>query len=991
MGFTELNSVEHYIIHQISGVNLNVSPGKNEVSEPKPKSFGVQWQFQSPEQLGRGVNEVLVETELVKALIRLNPEIEANPNLADEVIYKLRAILISVNQVGLVKANEEFFAWMSGEKTMPFDENNRHVPVKLIDFDDLTNNDYVVTNQFRIHHRETKIPDVVLMINGIPVVVGEAKTPIRPSVTWLDGAHEVHSIYENAVPQLFVPNILSFATEGRELFYGAIRCPLEFWAPWRVEDAQLTRAVGLSGVGAELTDLLSPARLLDIMRNFSLFTTNKKKQRIKVIPRFQQYEGANKIVQRVIEGKVKKGLIWHFQGSGKSLLMVFAAQKLRRAAQLKSPTVIVLVDRTDLDTQISGTFNAADVANVESTDSIKELQQMLERDTRKIIISMIHKFRDAKPNMNERENIIVLVDEAHRTQEGDLGRQMRAALPNAFLFGLTGTPVNKADKNTFWAFGAEEDKGGYMSRYTFHDSIRDEATLPLHFEPRLVDVHVDKEALDKAFKDFKDSAALTDEEADALNQKSAKMSAFLKSPERVEKIVEDIAIHFMDKVEPHGFKAMIVTPDRYACVQYKEELDKHFDEAASKVVISTRANDGYEFKQKWGVDKSQQEKLVDEFNDAKSELKFIIVTAKLLTGFDAPICQTMYLDKSIKDHTLLQAICRTNRLYPNKTFGCIVDYFGVFDDAAKALEFDEESVQQVISNLGELRAKLPQAMADTLAHFAGVDRTIEGFEGLEAAQNDISTDEKKDAFALDFKYLAKLWESLSPDSVLDEYNEDYKWLAQVYESVKPASDNIGKLLWLTLGAQTTQLIHDNVHVGNVHNLEEFVLDADVIENIFNNPDPRKTKQLEKELAKRFKDRGDLPVFKSLSERLEALRDKAEKGLIASIDFVKELCKIAKETVQAEKELDDELQEKTPKAALTDLFLELKDDQTPAVVERIVTDIDAIVRVVRFPGWQDTTGGEREVQKSLRKALLKYKLHTDQALFDRAYGYIKEYY
>lgn len=598
MGFTELNSVEHYIIHQMTGVNLNASHNENLVSEPH-KTFGVQWQFQSPEQLGRGVNEVLVESELVKALIRLNPEIEANPNLADEVIHKLRAILISVNQVGLVKANEEFLAWMTGEKTMPFGENNRHVPIKLIDFDDLTRNDYVVTNQFRIHHRETKIPDVVLMINGIPVVVGEAKTPIRPSVTWLDGAHEVHSIYENAVPQLFVPNVLSFATEGRELFYGAIRCPLEFWAPWRVEDAQLTRAVGLSGVGAELTDLLSPGRLLDIMRNFSLFTTNKKKQRIKVIPRFQQYEGANKIVQRVIEGKVKKGLIWHFQGSGKSLLMVFAAQKLRRAAQLKSPTVIVLVDRTDLDTQISGTFNAADVANVESTDSIKELQQMLERDTRKIIISMIHKFRDAKPNMNERENIIVLVDEAHRTQEGDLGRQMRAALPNAFLFGLTGTPVNKADKNTFWAFGAEEDKGGYMSRYTFHDSIRDEATLPLHFEPRLVDVHVDKEALDKAFKDFKDSAALTDEEADALNQKSAKMSAFLKSPERVEKIVEDIAIHFMDKVEPHGFKAMIVTPDRYACVQYKEELDKHFDEAASRVVISTSANDDYEFKQKW--------------------------------------------------------------------------------------------------------------------------------------------------------------------------------------------------------------------------------------------------------------------------------------------------------------------------------------------------------------------------------------------------------
>jgi len=749
--------------------------------------------------------------------------------------------------------------------------------------------------------------------------------------------------------------------------------------------------MGLTEIGKELSDLLSPDRLLDILRNFSLFSTDKKKRRNKIIPRFQQYEGANKIVERVIEGRIKKGLIWHFQGSGKSFLMVFAAQKLRRATELKSPTVIILVDRTDLDTQISGTFNATDVANVETTESIKELQQLLERDTRKIIVSMIHKFRDAPANMNTRDNIIVLVDEAHRTQEGDLGRQMRASLPNAFLFGLTGTPVNKADKNTFWAFGSEEDQGGYMSRYTFHDSIRDDATLPLHFEPRLVDIHVDKETIDQAMADFKEEAALSDEEADELNKKSARMAAFLKSPERVEKIVGDITTHFNEKVAPHGFKAMIVTPDRFACVQYKEELDKHFPEEASRVVISTSANDTLKFKQKWAVDKSQQEKIVDEFNDAQSDLKFIIVTAKLLTGFDAPILQTMYLDKSLKDHTLLQAICRTNRLYPKKSFGRIVDYFGVFDDAAKALEFDEESIKTVISNLSELREKLPAAMESALSHFTEVDRTIGGFEGLEAAQNAIKTDEQKDAFAKDFKYLSKLWESLSPDNILDLYNADYKWLSQVFESVRPASDNIGKLLWFSLGAQTTKLIHENIHVGEVHQLEEFVLDADVIEEIFNNPDPKNAKKLEKILIKRFRRHGDNPKFKKLSERLEELRDRAEQGLITSIEFVKELCKLAKETVQAEKELEKMIQEKSPKAALTELFLELKTDQTPAVVERIVEDIDAIVRVVRFPHWQQSNQGEREVQSSLRKILwAKYKL-KDQILFDRAYAYIKEYY
>ncbi|MDT0552111.1 type I restriction endonuclease subunit R [Urechidicola vernalis] len=988
MSFNELNSVEHYIIHQLSGVNLN----NKEAREPE-SGYGAHWKFKSSNEIQRGVNEVLVESDLKEALIRLNPEIGVNPILADEVIYKLRTVLIAVNQVGLVKANEEFFKWLTGEKTMPFGENNRHVPVRLIDFDDLSNNSYIVTNQYRIHNRETKIPDVVMMINGVPVVVGEAKTPIRPSVSWLDGAHEVHDIYENSVPQLFVPNILSFATEGKELYYGAIRTPLEFWAPWRLEndDDALAKRMGLAEIGKELSDLLSPARLLDIMQNFSLFTSNKKKQRIKIICRFQQYEGANKIVERVKEGQVKKGLIWHFQGSGKSLLMVFAAQKLRKSSELKSPTVIVLVDRTDLDTQISGTFNAADVPNVETTDSISELQELLERDTRKIIISMIFKFRDAKPNMNTRDNIIVLVDEAHRTQEGDLGRQMRAALPNAFLFGLTGTPVNKADKNTFWAFGAEDDEGGYMSRYTFQDSIRDNATLPLHFEPRLVDVHVDKETIDKAMVDFKEATGLTDEEADALNQKSAKMAAFLKSPERVSKIVKDISEHYNEKVAPHGFKAMIVTPDRHACVQYKEELDKYFPEEASTVVISTSANDDFEFKQKWGVDKNKQEKIVEEFCDPKSEIKFIIVTAKLLTGFDAPVLQTMYLDKSIKDHTLLQAICRTNRLYTNKSFGRIVDYYGVFDDAAKALQFDEESVKKVITNLSELRSKLPQAMKDALSHFDGVDRSLDGFEGLEVAQNAIKTDEAKDAYAKDYKYLSKLWESLSPDNILDLYNEDYKWLSQVFESVKPASDNIGKLLWFSLGAQTTKLIHDNIHVGEVHQLDEFVLDADVIEDIFNNPDPKNAKKLERILIKRFKKHGGDPRFKKLSERLEALRDKAELGLITSIEFVKELCKIAKETVQAEKEKEQLIEEKSPKAALSELFLELKTDQTPAVVERIVSDIDAIVRVVSFPGWQQTNAGEREVQKSLRKQLLKYKLHKDQLLFERAYAYIKEYY
>lgn len=989
MSFNELNTVEYQVVHRMSGLDLNTGV---QATEPG-QGYGIEWCYKSPEDLGRSdESKVLLLDELRSKIDQLNPLLESDRHKIDQVIYELNSILINVHHQGLVRSNEKFLQWLTGEKTMPLGENGKHISIHLIDFENPANNSYTITNQFRVlsAQRETKIPDVVLFINGIPVVVGEAKTPVNSRVSWMDGAQEVHKVYENTVRQLFVPNILSFATEGKELFYGAVGTPIMHWAPWRVDsDDAVAQALGLAEVGNRLQDLLQPSRLLDILKNFTLFSNNKGK-RIKIIPRFQQYEGANLIVERVKEGSIKKGLIWHFQGSGKSLLMVFAAQKLRRTPELEAPTVIVLVDRTDLDTQISGTFNAADVANTVTTESIRDLHTMLSNGTQKIIISMIHKFKDAPADMNTRENIIVLVDEAHRTQEGDLGRTMRAALPNAFLFGLTGTPVNKADKNTFWAFGAEEDTEGYLSKYTFHDSIRDEATLPLHFEPRLVDVHVDKETIDQAMEDFVEAQGLSDEEADALNKKSARMSAFLKSPERVNKIVADIATHYKEKVAPHGFKAMIVTPDRYACVQYKEQLDQYFPENASRIVMSTTANDDVDFKKKWGMDKGEQEKVVETFNDAKSELKFLIVTAKLLTGFDAPILQTMYLDKSLKDHTLLQAICRTNRLYKNKYFGRIVDYFGLFDDTAKALEFDEKTVKTIITNLSQLREELPDAVDAALSHFPGVDRTIEGFEGLEAAQEAIKEEDKRDKFAADFKYLAKLWESLSPDNVLNLYQADFKWLAQVYESVRPAPDTTGTLLWYSLGDQVEKLMQENIHVGEIHDMKEYVLDADVIEEIFNNPSGAKAKQLEKILIKRFKKHAGNPKFIALSERLEALRDKAERGLIDSIEFIQELCKIAKETVEAEK-AEEEAAIKTPKAALTELFMELKTDQTPAVVERIVSDIDQHVRLVSFPGWQNTSKGEREVKKSLRKTLwIKYKL-KDEELFNRAYAYIEQYY
>ena len=932
---------------------------------------------------------MLVESWVREALIRLNPEIAAQPDRADEVLYKLRAIVLAVRSDGLIRANEEFTAWLRGERSMPFGQNNEHVPVRLIDFDNLDQNQYVVTQQFTFRAGSAeRRADLVLLVNGLPLVLIEAKTPTRSAVSWVDGALQVHDDYEKHVPELFVCNVFSVATEGKEYRYGSLGLPIKDWGPWNLEDDGDALKHPLKGLKLAAESMLRPHVVLDILANFTLFATNKKKQRIKIICRYQQYEAANKIVERVLAGYPKKGLIWHFQGSGKSLLMVFAAQKLRLHPCLKNPTVLIVVDRVDLDTQITGTFTGADIPNLEKADSRDKLRQLLAQDVRKIIITTIFKFGEADGVLNDRGNIIALVDEAHRTQEGDLGRKMRDALPNAFLFGLTGTPINRFDRNTFYAFGAEEDDKGYLSRYGFEESIRDGATLKLHFEPRLLELHIDKVAIDAAFKEM--TGGLSDLDRDNLGKTAAKMAVLVKTPERIRRVCEDIVQHFQSKVEPNGFKGQIVTFDRESCLLYKQELDKLLPSEASDIVMTVNANEP-QYKA-YARTRDEEERLLDRFRDPNDPLKLIIVTSKLLTGFDAPILQAMYLDKPLRDHTLLQAICRVNRTYSEqKTHGLIVDYLGIFDDVAKALEFDDKSVTAVVSNIQELKDRLPEAMQKCLAFFAGVDRTIEGYEGLIAAQQCLPNNEVRDNFATEYSLLNKLWEAISPDPILGEHEKDYKWLSQVYQSVQPSSGH-GKLIWHSLGAKTIELIHQNVHVDAVRDdLDTLVLDADLLEAVLSNPDPKKAKEIEIKVARRLRKHLGNPKFKALSERLDALRDRFESGVLNSVEFLKQLLQLAKEVLQAEKETPPEEDEDRGKAALTELFNEVKTAETPIMVERVVADIDEIVRLVRFPGWQDTLAGEREIKKALRKSLFKYKLHADEELFEKAYSYIRQYY
>ncbi len=955
------------------------------------------WKYVPADELPRVYSDVMVEPMVKEALIRLNPEIAADPTRADEVIYKLRTIILTVQPHNLVTQNEIFKKMVFEQNSYPFGENGRMVPIRffgttkkgdLTPKEDLALNEYVVTNQWVYPKKEEgKRLDIVLLINGFPIAIGELKTPVRKAVTWFDGAGDI-AAYEKSIPQMFVTNVFNFATEGKCYRYGAINMPINLWGPWHTPDH---KAEGnLADVKISVEDMIIPYKIMDIFQFFTMFATDKKYRKYKIICRYQQYEGANLIVDRVVAGYPKKGLIWHFQGSGKSLLMVFAAQKLRMTPELKNPAVVIVDDRIDLETQITATFNASDIPNLITATSKEELQAFFLGDMRKILITTIFKFGEVDRELNPNSNIIVMVDEAHRTQEGNLGEKMRLALPNAFFFGLTGTPINRTERNTFMTFGAPEDKSGYMSKYSFSDSIRDKATLPLHFEPVPVDLHVDKDKLDLEFEALTEN--LSNEERAELSQR-VNMKAIMYNPERIKRICEHIVKHFREKIEPNGYKGQVVCYDRECCLQYKRTLDDLIGPYATTIVMDTN-NDKEDRYKDFRRDRDAEGKLLDSFRDPNSPLKLVIVTSKLLTGFDAPILQVMYLDKPMKDHTLLQAICRTNRTFDEgKTHGLIVDYVGIFDDVAKALDFDESGMKKIITNIEEIKKQLPALLEKCLGYFTGVDRSIDGWEGLVAAQECLPTNLEKDAFAADYRVLNRAWDILSPDAFLKGYKFDYLWLSRVYESIKP-TDGRGGLIWASLGAKTIELVHENLTVGEVHDdLEILALDADLIDEfIEKQKDVKKTiKQVEINLVAKILQHSHEPKFIKLGEKLEILREKHEQGLITSIEFLKLLLDLAREAAQAEREVVPEEEIDRGIAALTELFNGVKNKSTPVIVERIVADIDNIVKYVRFDGWQSTTAGKQEVKKALRSIVwIKYKIR-DNDIYNKAYGYIEQYY
>lgn len=981
---------------------------------------GLGWEYADDETLGREVDSVFLTDDLVKALIELNPEIKEVTARADEVISKLRAVLLAVRNDGLVAANEEFVAWLCGRRTIKYIGTDKDVQVRLIDFEDVKSNVLRVTTEATFHiGREHRRYDVVLWVNGLPLVVGEIKTPVETNISWLNGATDIHNAYEKKTPEFFVPNVLSFASEGREFRYGAVGQPPELWLNWSVTTDEIMPP-GLPNVMRSIELLLTPSMVLDIARNYTLYSsrrTGKGALRTKVIPRYPQVEAVAAIIQRCKDPNKKQGLIWHHQGSGKTFAMAFAAAKLRHEEELDAPTIVIVLDRLELIEQTESEFKSVGIQSLKTAETKDKLRDLLKNDARGVIITTIFRFSEAGL-LNERSNIIVMVDEAHRTQEGRLGLDMRDALPNAKFIGLTGTPISTDDRNTFAMFGDIEDPDGALNHYSVERSIHDGATLPVHVETRLVNFHFNADELQRAFDDLADEEDLTDEQRGKLAAKAAHISVVVRDPDRIEAVCKDIVNHFRSRIAPLGLKAQVVAYDRATCVAYYQEITRLLQEGEEAAVVMTTAKDDPQDWDKWHLDREQEATIKDRFRDVNDPLKFVIVTAKLLTGFDAPIEGVMYLDKPLKAHTLFQAVCRTNRRWTNpltgqqKLHGLIVDYVGLGKELAKALS--TKSTMQAGQNQGDveiLLGELTAEIAKSMQQFNNVDKDAPIFTQIHDAQQILDLPAKREEFAAHFMRCQGLFEFLWPNTKLRPIEQNYGFLARVYASIAP-NKSADLLLWQKLGAKTMEIVHTHLTGITIDSekLDSVAMDAEVLEALRETglfPEPTKIGQpaptalevlqrLEERIKLRIAGTNGIKVWKSLAERLELLRLSRISSAAESVEFLRHLLELAKDLLEAERADDEgrinEIKVVDPrKGALTQIFEEFKPAGVPLVIENVIEQVDSLVQPVRGTGWQTSHPGDRTVRQQLHLILKNNGLPPSGDLFDRAYAYIRENY
>lgn len=900
------------------------------------------WKYVSADELKRDLDEPFDITALREGIERLNPNLDAEDDV-DKVINQLRRVSNDIS------GNKEFFEWLKGENSIVLKAEEKAKTIKLLDFENPDNNTFVVTNQFKFAGYENVKFDIVLMVNGIPLVVIEAKIPTRELLDYHEAIKQLKR-YSNEAPQFCKYLALVCPTDGIDFRYGWTTADYERFYDWR--NPRITDPVEASVKG-----LFDKSTLLDFVGNFIVFEKDREKLTKKIAMQ-QQLVAANKIVERVLQGKTRTGLIWHTQGSGKTLTMLFAAWKLKNLGKLENPTVLVIIDRIELETQLGQTFENVELPYATKAQSALDLANKFKKDTREVVISTIQKFEDIKQVLSKRKNIVVFIDEAHRSQYGKLAIGMRNAFPNAMIFGFTGTPIEKGPlgKSTFRTFCPRGET--YLDKYSIKQSIRDGATVPILYVARPIEYHLPSRILDEDF--FQRTKGLSEEDQDRVLQTSARMKEALKSKDRIDKIAKDIAEHFVTHEEPDGFKAQVVAVDREACALYKEALDKYLPPEYSVVIYTSGQNDD-ELLRKYRMEKDAQLDIArNTFQKAKENPRILIVTDMLLTGFDAPVEQVMYLDKPMRDHKLLQAIARTNRPYSGKEAGLIVDYVGIFKNLQKALNFEEKDIAGVAFKFDDLKKDFSKTISTMTTTFAGIKRD-DNRESLFSALAVLDDEKKLKEFKTKLSRIKKLYETIAPDPFLQDCLKEYSWLIEVNEAYNKMQ-NRKKTDLSEYQEKTRELIKERLLIDKIEViLPTFEIDKHYLKTLDDTGYTTEQKIMEMKRALEHHIRINLetnPIYETLSQRLtRILRSKKREEILA------ELKKMAEEVAEIDeqtKRMGVTKEEFALLNAAKKYDSKLSEDELIAFVKGLAKQ----VKTIAFPGWQRNPGVVKEVEQSV---------------------------
>ncbi|MDW7973263.1 MAG: HsdR family type I site-specific deoxyribonuclease [Thermodesulfovibrio sp.] len=936
------------------------------------------WHYISRDDLSRlrhNNTQIILENIFLPKIKKLNPFLSDDE--AEEVLKQLERVRPDI------EGNLTVWQFLKGLKSLYIQSEKRQRNIRLIDTENINNNDFHVTEEFEFTNGIRAIKqDIVFFINGIPVIFIESKAP--HVLQGMDIALEQVRRYHRECPELLAIEQAFVLTHLIKFLYGST---------WNVNSKNLYNWKEESQGDFEslVKAFFDRERIVRLITDYILFT-RKDDLLQKVILRPHQMRAVEKVIDRAKDKEKRRGLIWHTQGSGKTYTMIVVAKKIIEDPVFENPTVIMLVDRNELESQLFGNIQAVGIEHVEIAQSKEHLQRILKEQKRGLIVSMIHKFEGMPKSIDTRNNIFVLIDEAHRTTSGKLGNYLMGALPNATYIGFTGTPIDKTSygNNTFLIFGKDDPPRGYLDKYSIAESIEDGATVPLHYSLAGNELRIDKELLEKEFLELKEAEGLSDvEELNRVLELAVNLKNAIKSKNRIEKVAEYIARHYTEYVEPLGYKAFVVAVDREACALYKQELDKHLPPDYSRVIYSPYYNDP-EFMIKHYLSEEEEKRLRKDFLDAEKMPKILIVTNKLLTGFDAPVLYCMYLDKPMRDHVLLQTISRVNRPYEDKEgrkkpAGLVVDFIGIFDKLEKALAFDSSDIEGIITDLEVLKKRFLELIEK--AHTFYLDplrRQTSESKKVEFILEYFYDEDKRREFYEFFKELTDIYNILSPDAFLRPYLDDLDTLTRIYRIVREAYDpSIDIKREFT--KKVEELVKRYVHQGEIKDaLEVYEINENTLKILEekNISDKEKVFNLSKSIDAYIKKEGlNSPYLLSIIDRVENIMTQFKNRQVTTKEALEKLKQLLDEINRARQE-----QIKTNMKSDEFTIYWLLRHEGVKDAEKIAKDIQQIME--RYPYWKSSSVQEREIKKNILALLVKYDENKAIDILNKIIRYLK---